>query len=249
MAAAAVVALGAGWFAWLRAARHVGPWLEILGRAPQRTTVEAGEGLVRIEGMARGEPTLQSAVHREACLAYVARIDEWVGTGKNGKWVERWRESQSVSFDLVDGVGAARIETDGGVKLDFGREGDVRGRNRDEALPGHVQALVEKAGIDPSRRARALEWRLDAGEPCTVIGRARRVADAGGLASYREAPTRLVLDAGPERLWIADRRGASLLRSLRLRLHVRAAATAVFVFAAGALLIWQHFQHVARRHG
>jgi hypothetical protein len=216
-------------------------WPKLLRETPRGPAAEASSGLVRLEGTARaGAEPLTSPVWGASCLAYRVEIEEAVGRGAERQWHLRHRDATMCRFRLEDASGAAVIEPTPLPILELEREPSIS-QGLLEELPPRAAAFVDACGIDRqgilfSKRLRVSEWRLDAGEPCTVIGTVlrREIDPAPPAGGYREAPTVPIVSAGDGDLWIADRHGEALRRALRRRLAMELVMSA----GAGGALAW-----------
>lgn len=169
-----MAAIGAG--VW-RAASQRRAWARALARLPATRAADLVEGRqTKVVGVVEPGPTMPAPLTARPCVGWTIRAVAASGGGV----YEGIRRSGACDFVLRDDDG-------GRVPVRAGR------------------AALVIAGADPISAAREggvvqRESLLRPGDRVTVVGMVQRELDPGGVAIYREAPTRLVLDGIP--LWV-----------------------------------------------
>lgn len=211
--------------------RNVGPKLRLLKAARPRSTRDAVDGFVRLEGKARGDAHTTSPVYERPCFAWSVRVERWAPAGRSGSWVLLHSRSEAVPFEVEDDDGRARVEASADAVLDLRDEPILRQSLR-EKLPPHAISYLQRLSIEAADYPKGLqivEGRLEQGEPCTVFGEVRRESSVSSTETgYREASTRAVVSAGEVQLHLVDLRAAVWRnRMLRRALSITVACTAV----------------------
>lgn len=187
--------------AWLRIARAERPALP-LGRL--------GRGPVCLEGRAEAVEVARSPVEGAPCVAFALEVRG----GLLGR--TRARDEQAVAFHLVEGASWANVEG-----ADATAFFSVRGAPRHRPWPH---------GPFGGWLARATEWRLEPGAPCTVVGAVVGHEPEGETSGYRNAEECPVVGRRREGLLVADGERRDLVRALRGELSL--AVTTILVAAA-----------------
>lgn len=201
---ALIVVGGLTWSGW-----YFGPrqrLRRLLAAAPRRRIAEAVDGAsVRLDGVVQPGATVIAPLTGRPCVCYEAVIDEWVSSGKSGRWRNRVRELQGVVFAIDDGTGRALIDpTRAAVDVELDRT--TQSGTFDDPTPIE-QAFLARHGLAATtwgfnKRLRYREGAIEIGETIAASGVALREPDpdaVGRITGYRDGPpTRVRLGASRE---------------------------------------------------
>jgi hypothetical protein len=162
----------------VRYALRARSWTDVLARLPETRVAELAEGKqTKVTGVIEAPTTITAPLTGRPCVGWTVR-----SVGVDAAWVvDRVARFGACDFWLRD--------ADGGRVLVHGTRAAL--------------VLANASGISAARDERGLVQReaiFAPGDRVTVVGMVRRELDPGGVAMYREAPTRLSLDGIP--LWI-----------------------------------------------
>jgi hypothetical protein len=161
--------------------------------------------------------SIEAALSQRACAYYSLRVEEYRGHGpRGGHWREIIREDKGIDFYVRDESGMALVRIASDAKALPALVQDRKARTSpilsDDADLARFMAERGRSveGSFFRKNLRAYEGVLEAGERVAVGGLARWLPDpdaAGG--SYRETPTRLVMQASEAMpLFLSDDPGA-----------------------------------------
>jgi hypothetical protein len=176
-----LILVAIGWSAWRARARD--RWLgRETARVPETGVAELRDGVrARVHGVveAAGSPVAAPYSGR-SCMAWTVRL---VARDSLHERMERFGAADFV----LRGIDGERIA--------------VRASQAELVVALGSPISVERVGGSAVRR----ESILSPGDRITVVGTPRREPDPGGVGSYREPPTRLVLGNGS---WVLHGEGA-----------------------------------------
>jgi hypothetical protein len=170
-----IVAVTAG--VWRYGARARG-WAGLVARLPETRVAELSEGKrAKVVGVVEAAAaTMPAPLTQRPCVGWTIRT-----VAADGGWViDRVARSGGCDFWLRD--------ADGGRVLVHGGRAAVVLATGAALSAAREQGLVQREAI------------FAPGDRVIVVGMVRRELDPGGVAMYRDAPTRLSLDGIP--LWI-----------------------------------------------
>lgn len=171
-----------------------------LARAPSTRIAAAADGAVKIEGAVRviGEPLHDPLWGRECVLWEIEIIG---GHGEEKKVIAQQTDMQD--FLVEDGTGRALVRC-----RENAHQLDVAIAHDRSPVPNPTPARVRVLlGADPPVDLTCREGMIEVGHRIVVYGRCRREPDPDAEATggtYRERPTRLVIEPLDGRLQLSD---------------------------------------------
>lgn len=207
---------GLGGVSYLRARKQVSSLLARVERIPVTPIARASSGPVAVQGSAEARQTVTSPLSGRQVIAFRVKIAD----NSDDAPVTLVDTSEAAAFLVVDATGKALVEPADALLLLASDTHETAGVL--ERAPAGLRSLMARHGH--STRGwifeRSLTWTeavLEVGDDVYVQGVARReVTLDEEPAGYREAPSRLVVEAGEgQQMIISDRRRELLMGLLR----------------------------------
>jgi hypothetical protein len=154
-----------------------------LAKLPRARIADAAAGrpvkaVARLEGL--GEP-LVAPLSKRRCVHFDLIIEQWVSSGRSGRWETVVQERASQRFLVRDRSGCALVRPDG-AEIAVLRDEHYRSGPLRRATP-ELEALLERYGQKPvsrfgfSRKLRYREGVIESGEHVAIQGVATRWSD------------------------------------------------------------------------
>lgn len=153
---------------------------QMLREAPRATAASLENGVTgRLAGVVTADATLRAPMTGRACVAYVARVEEWSG-GRRARWLERIHEVRGVPFTIDDGSGRALVDPGASTML-LHMDATTRSGRFDDATPVEEAFLARhdlaSTGWVLNKTLRYTEGVIEPGERVAIIGRGVREPD------------------------------------------------------------------------
>ena len=183
-----------------------------------RLVARTGEGRAAIQGRARPLELLRAPLSGAAVIGFRVKV-EHLGRSRRSRWTTLVDVSEVAPFEVEDSTGRALVRpTESQLLLELET---IKESGFFTSAPPELEELLQRHGETSrgfvlQKKLRWSEYLLEPGEQVFACGKARREPDPGAEGGgFREAPTRLVLEAPEEGpMLIADRLPGRLLRAL-----------------------------------
>lgn len=197
--------------------RAVRNWIVNLSKLSITPIKNVGEGLVRLEGQVEVDEPLISPIHGSPCAAYGVEVRRLWRTDA------LFEDRDGVPLRLKDDTGTTLIEIDGTADFEFRRRPMMwqwlGARFPERVFTWLNDSTPNAMTLFPRPTTRAVEWLLEPGDQCTVIGEVVRQEASGQETGYRQIAAVSVVSHGDDTVLVADEPGEKLLPKLRKELR------------------------------